>query len=1158
MTLKTRIKPLVAIIASLNLLACGGGGGDDSSSGGEQPQPSNKAPQHNGDLVFNYSESDTSKVIDLLSGATDADNDSLSITDLNADAANPSKGISVSGSKITIDPTAFASDLDQGESQTIKYSYKVSDGTATVTRSLTVTISGKSTPISNQAPIHSGNISQTYTESDSVKNIDLLAGASDGDGDTLSVINLTADANNPSSGVSQSGSQITITPSAFASALHDGDSQKIKYSFDITDGKDSVARTLEVTITGMSDVPVANALKISTSLDTQQYYEDSGSLERERFFNMHDSFTSNNNSVDLLKRYVNEFQIGQGRSFWTPIDVAKQITNADATYPATSVAQQQGPNEVTKFHTNPRSKYLGERNRSVSTAHPKNAMAVGNDPVEGARWAADYFEHYYDNASRPMFYEPMNEPFVHAWEYKSQYNNSDAETREHMTKWFAEIGKAFDSRPAIKDTLIVGFSSAWPSMELPFNTGEYFAHWQSRQKMFMDNAGDHIDAFSVHLYDGINIIDDSVPDDESETRRSGSNSQAILDLIETYSQIKWDTVKPHAITEYGNIVDRAAGEIDYDETVSSQTIRSINNILMELLAREDRVITSIPFITGHATWFWQDPNGGNGNPYIPSLWRPDPNKIQLNSSTNRWEFKNPSDPDNYLININHLFFEFWKDVEGHRIEVNSPDPDLQTIAYVNGDKAYIIVNNLDDDAVDIELDIQAITGANFDGVELERLTVPVDSPATHTSENLSITGSVDGQANDKLAIKIAVGETIKFTVDLDQPLAINNTLQRKSYYSDDHLLKITANQALTFNINGVDVTTKDAARSSAMLRMSIGRAHTSTLQPTLTVNGTQVQVPNDWAGYDQKNRKDGFFGAIDIPVPYNLIQANNEIKVTFPDSGGKVSSMILEMNNEIDNVVVTNITIDDDQTIKAGQTFQANATLAPLNAPNLSVTWSSDNEAITTVDNQGLITAVAEGNATITAMTANGLSDTLAVTVPAADPNLLSDLNADFETGVYSPWSTYWQTKASSQFDVKAEAAKDGNFGLHVQISDDSSHNGLSLTKGVPPQVFGEGQGRKFRLTYDIKLNTDVGSDVAMKFFMVARDDSTNKDVWSTRIEKGTSVGNNMNWQNISIDFDEVDWQGHLARFELYFVTGSGAIDAYIDNIRIEQVNSGN
>ena len=51
---------------------------------------------------------------------------------------------------------------------------------------------------------------------------------------------------------------------------------------------------------------------------------------------------------------------------------------------------------------------------------------------------------------------------------------------------------------------------------------------------------------------------------------------------------------------------------------------------------------------------------------------------------------------------------------------------------------------------------------------------------------------------------------------------------------------------------------------------------------------------------------------------------------------------------------------------------QLTATVAPEDATDKSVTWSSDNEAVATVDENGLVTAVAKGSATITVTTADG------------------------------------------------------------------------------------------------------------------------------------------------------------------------------------------
>ncbi|MGN0517099.1 MAG: chitobiase/beta-hexosaminidase C-terminal domain-containing protein [Acutalibacteraceae bacterium] len=70
-----------------------------------------------------------------------------------------------------------------------------------------------------------------------------------------------------------------------------------------------------------------------------------------------------------------------------------------------------------------------------------------------------------------------------------------------------------------------------------------------------------------------------------------------------------------------------------------------------------------------------------------------------------------------------------------------------------------------------------------------------------------------------------------------------------------------------------------------------------------------------------------------------------------------------------------------DVSINKGETVQLSATVTPDNAKNKAVTWSSSNAAVATVSESGLVTGVADGNATITATTSNGLTATCTVTV---------------------------------------------------------------------------------------------------------------------------------------------------------------------------------
>ncbi len=86
-------------------------------------------------------------------------------------------------------------------------------------------------------------------------------------------------------------------------------------------------------------------------------------------------------------------------------------------------------------------------------------------------------------------------------------------------------------------------------------------------------------------------------------------------------------------------------------------------------------------------------------------------------------------------------------------------------------------------------------------------------------------------------------------------------------------------------------------------------------------------------------------------------------------------------------VAVTGITLDESSvTLEISGTKTLNATVAPSNATNRTVTWTSSDAAVATVDQTGKITAIAAGTATITA-TAGNQTATCVVTVnPASNP----------------------------------------------------------------------------------------------------------------------------------------------------------------------------
>lgn len=101
--------------------------------------------------------------------------------------------------------------------------------------------------------------------------------------------------------------------------------------------------------------------------------------------------------------------------------------------------------------------------------------------------------------------------------------------------------------------------------------------------------------------------------------------------------------------------------------------------------------------------------------------------------------------------------------------------------------------------------------------------------------------------------------------------------------------------------------------------------------------------------------------------------------VTVPDNLDSAFDVVPEGLSATTKVTVTTkvegITLDKTEGIlNVGNTVTITATVAPEEATNPAVTWSSSDESVATVDETGKITAVATGNATITA-TSNSDAD---------------------------------------------------------------------------------------------------------------------------------------------------------------------------------------
>ncbi len=120
------------------------------------------------------------------------------------------------------------------------------------------------------------------------------------------------------------------------------------------------------------------------------------------------------------------------------------------------------------------------------------------------------------------------------------------------------------------------------------------------------------------------------------------------------------------------------------------------------------------------------------------------------------------------------------------------------------------------------------------------------------------------------------------------------------------------------------------------------------------------------------------------------------ITATAADGSGKSDTCTVTVTQ----TPVTGVTLDQTSlTLTEGETGNLIATVQPENATNKNVTWESSDTSVATVDENGVVTAVGAGTATITVKTQDGdFTATCTVTVerpytpPPANPNYRIDV----------------------------------------------------------------------------------------------------------------------------------------------------------------------
>ena len=287
----------------------------------------------------------------------------------------------------------------------------------------------------------------------------------------------------------------------------------------------------------------------------------------------------------------------------------------------------------------------------------------------------------------------------------------------------------------------------------------------------------------------------------------------------------------------------------------------------------------------------------------------------------------------------------------------------------------------------------------------------------------------------------------------------------------------------------------------------------------ITINGTGKEFPNN--NVLNRNWGRGYFVLIAGSPSGNGTYCN----MNYSNRGGNATaneeisaigtfSWTQSSNCSTTSVPVTGVTVSPAAVIVgAGATQQLTPTVSPANATNKTVTYSSNNTGVATVNSAGLITAVTSGSATITVTTQDG-AKTAAVAVTVNSSNVavtsvsLTPASATLAVGATQQLTA---TVLPSNATNKSVSYASNNTGVATV-----NNSGLvtAVSNGTATITVTTADGNKTS-TAVISVNTPTGN------YFTIKNKWTNNYLYDAGANVGygaTVANNNYKWEKVAID----------------------------------------
>ena len=311
---------------------------------------------------------------------------------------------------------------------------------------------------------------------------------------------------------------------------------------------------------------------------------------------------------------------------------------------------------------------------------------------------------------------------------------------------------------------------------------------------------------------------------------------------------------------------------------------------------------------------------------------------------------------------------------------------------------------------EISVGIFAKEGVNIEPINNKSITYSIGSSASDIDTTKTVTYKDGVQSIDTNSAKYFYSEeadyiavdsvklnasSLNLEIGAERQLEAeispdNATVQTVSWSSNKpNIATVDANGKITAKGSGTSMITATVDGKTADCQVTV-----STPVTGVTLDKTEMTLTTGQTGQlkatvepDDASNKDVEWSSSDPEVAtvnggeVTAVGPGTATITVTTEDGNKTASCTVTVTQ-----LVTGVKLDQtEMTLVVGETGTLNATVEPENASNTNVVWSSDNAEVATVDD-GLVTAVGPGTATITVTATDGSGVSASCTVKVIQP----------------------------------------------------------------------------------------------------------------------------------------------------------------------------